>query len=101
MRDMDPYEVLGIDRGATDQQIKSAYRKLMKEFHPDKNKSEYAKSRVVLINAAYEMLSEPHKHKRYNEPSYTYTEVEVEEDPVEAYKREFKRKRWEEEQRKK
>jgi hypothetical protein len=55
----------------------------------------------VLINAAYEMLSDPHKRTRYNEPTYTYVEPEVEEDPVEAYKREFKRKRREEEKRKK
>ena len=95
---MNPYEVLGVARQATDEEIKDAYRKLIKQFHPDINKSEDANSQVVLFNAAYEILSDPRKRAQYDNGPYVVTE-EYQEDPIEAYKKEFKRKRWEKEQR--
>lgn len=94
---MNPYEVLGVGRHASDDEIKSAYRTLIKRYHPDVNKSQDANARVVLINAAYETLSDPQKRAQYDQSPYVVTEV-YEEDPIEAYKREFKRKRWEKEQ---
>lgn len=93
---MDPYHILGISPNATDDEIKKAYRKLVKQYHPDKNSTEEARSRVQLINAAYEILEDPVKRARYHQPAYADVIEEV--DPIEAYKREFKRKRWEKEQ---
>lgn len=98
---MNPYEILNITPTATDQEIKIAYRKLIKQYHPDRNSSEEAKSRVVLINAAYEILSDPERRARYDSPIYTHSAQPHTEDPVESYKRTFKRKRWEEERKRK
>jgi len=99
--DVNPYEVLGLSANATDREIKNAYRKLIKQFHPDKNAGEEARNRAVLINEAYEILSDPERRARYDNAVYTSAEQTNTEDPVEAYKREFKRRRWEKEKQKK
>jgi curved DNA-binding protein len=64
----DYYEVLGVPRGAGDAEIKKAFRKLAREFHPDvaKNKKE-AEEKFKGINEAYEVLSDPAKRKKYDE----------------------------------
>lgn len=90
---MDPYHILGVSQNASDDEIKSAYRRLIKQYHPDKNNSEEAKDRVRMINAAYEILSDPVRREQFHQP--VFAGVELEEDPIETYKREFQRKRWE------
>ena len=90
---MDPYHILGVSPNATPDEIKNAYRRLVKQFHPDKNSSEEAKEQVRLINAAYEILSDPVQRSHYHQP--VYAGIETDEDPIEAYKTEFQRKRWE------
>lgn len=95
---MNPYEVLSVQRHATDVEIKNAYRKLIKHYHPDINTSEDANRRVVSINAAYDILSDPEKRARYDIGPYVVLDEHAE-DPIEAHRRELKRKRWEKEQR--
>src|SRR5438105_720889 len=63
----DPYEVLGVGKGASAQDIKSAFRKLAKKHHPDANKHDKnAASRFAELNAAYEILGEDAKRKAFD-----------------------------------
>lgn len=60
----DYYEILGVSRSASDKEIKSAYRKLAREFHPDVNPDHADKFKE--INEAYEVLKDPDKRSRYD-----------------------------------
>src|SRR2546421_7933706 len=60
----DYYRILGVDRGADDKTIKSAYRKLARKYHPDVNKGQDA--RFKEIAEAYEVLSDPDKRRKYD-----------------------------------
>ena len=63
----DFYATLGLARGATDAQIKKAYRKLAVQYHPDKNKGdEAATAKFAEISSAYEVLSDEKKRKIYD-----------------------------------
>ena len=65
---IDYYKVLGIDTKATPQEIKSAYRKLARKFHPDLNPNDKdAKRNFQQINEANEVLSDPEKRKKYDQ----------------------------------
>jgi len=64
----DYYEVLGVSRTASDAEIKKAFRKLAREFHPDVAKDKKkAEEKFKEINEAYEVLSDPAKRKKYDE----------------------------------
>jgi DnaJ-class molecular chaperone len=63
----DPYEVLGVARGASAAEIKSAFRKLAKKHHPDANKNDSkAASRFSELNAAYEIVGDAEKRKAFD-----------------------------------
>ncbi|VEU74613.1 Heat shock protein DnaJ [Mycoplasmopsis citelli] len=63
----DYYEVLGVSKGASAQEIKSAYRKLAMKYHPDKSKESDAQQKMQEINEAYEVLSDENKRKNYDQ----------------------------------
>jgi DnaJ-class molecular chaperone len=63
----DPYATLGVPRGASDKDIKSAYRKLAKELHPDRNKDNpRAAERFSKVTQAYDLLSDKDKRARFD-----------------------------------
>lgn len=62
----DPYDVLGVSRQASEADIKKAFRKLAKEFHPDQNKDPKAGSKFAEVNSAYEILGDADKRKQFD-----------------------------------
>ncbi len=63
----DPYTILGVARGASEKDVKSAYRKLAKEFHPDRNQGKpKAAERFSEITQAYDLLSDKDKRARFD-----------------------------------
>lgn len=63
----DPYKILGVARGASEKEVKSAYRKLAKELHPDYNKDDPAKAeKFSLVTRAYDLLTDKDKRARFD-----------------------------------
>jgi len=65
-RKPDYYDVLGLDRNATAEDIKQAFRRLARQYHPDVNKAPDAEARFKEINEAYEVLRDPQKRRAYD-----------------------------------
>jgi len=63
----DYYDVLGVSKTASAAELKSAYRKLALEWHPDKNKAADAETKFKEINEAYQILSDPQKKTQYDQ----------------------------------
>ena len=69
----DHYDVLGVDRNASPDEIKKAYRRLARELHPDVNPSPDASERFKLVTHAYDVLSDPQQRQQYDlgpQPSF-------------------------------
>ncbi|CAG1008992.1 partial Chaperone protein DnaJ, partial [Anaerolineales bacterium] len=66
MSNRDYYEVLGVGRNASDDEIKAAFRKLARQYHPDVSKEEHAEEKFKEINEAYGVLSDSDKRARYD-----------------------------------
>ena len=68
MSKRDYYEVLGLSRGASDQEIKSAFRRMAKQHHPDSNRGDAtSEARFKEVNEAYEVLKDPQKRAAYEQ----------------------------------
>ena len=64
----DYYEVLGLNKGASEEEIKKAFRSLAKKYHPDMNPGDAtAEAKFKEVNEAYEVLSDPEKKSRYDQ----------------------------------
>lgn len=62
----DYYDVLGVARSASEEEVKKAFRKLALEYHPDRNKNDNAADKFKEINEAYQILSDPEKRSSYD-----------------------------------
>ena len=63
----DLYDILGVEKGSNDQEIKRAYRRLAREYHPDVNKAEGAEAKFKEVQSAYDILSDAQKRARYDQ----------------------------------
>src|SRR5579859_7191141 len=73
----DYYKVLGVERGATEKEIKSAFRRLAQLYHPDKNPGDNrAEEKFKEINEAYEVLGDPQKRAKYDRLGASYAQWE-------------------------
>lgn len=70
----DYYDILGLKKGASKQEIKRAYRRLAKEFHPDRNKSADAEAKFKEVQEAYEVLSDDQKRTAYDQYGHAATQ---------------------------
>jgi molecular chaperone DnaJ len=74
----DYYDVLGIGKDASDTDVKLAYRRLAKQFHPDVNKTDpNAKEKFIEVQEAYEVLSDPNKRQNYDRYGFSGVDIDM------------------------
>ncbi|TCC08409.1 DnaJ C-terminal domain-containing protein [Kribbella soli] len=81
MADRDFYKILGVSRGASADEIQSAYRRLARQYHPDVNKDPDAEERFKQVSEAYDVLSDPQQRKRYDAFGEDFRRVPPDVDP--------------------
>lgn len=64
------YAILGVSEKSTQLEIKKAYRRLARKYHPDRNSTAHAEDMIKMINAAYEVLSDGHKRDHYDRDGF-------------------------------
>jgi curved DNA-binding protein len=75
MKYRDYYEILGVDRGASEKEIKQSFRRLARRWHPDVNPDdEQAEEKFKEINEAYEVLSDPDKRAKYDRLGHSWNQ---------------------------
>ena len=74
MAKRDYYEILGVSKGASDDEIKKAYHKLSKKYHPDINKEPDADEKFKEVTEAYEVLSDSQKRAAYDQYGHASTD---------------------------
>lgn len=62
----DPYDILGVSRGASDEDVRRAYLKLVKELHPDVNPAKSAEERFKKVTAAHDILGDPERRRQFD-----------------------------------
>jgi curved DNA-binding protein CbpA len=93
MTNIDYYKVLGLSKDATDEEIKKAYHKLAKKYHPDENNNEESEM-FKLINEAYKVLSNKESRSTYNSSYCESTEMNLDEEIEVQFKEYVKRKKY-------
>jgi curved DNA-binding protein len=81
MADRDFYQILGVPRDASQEDIQRSYRKLARQYHPDVNSDPAAEERFKDVSEAYDVLSDPQTRRRYDDFGPDFRQVPDDMDP--------------------